>query len=337
MTIYGVVSPKLNSIGNWIEQTEKLTQKAKHKLKVIDWHRAHDRNISLTARHFGLTRNTVRTWVTRFNEKGTLDLNDRSRRPKHQRVPTTPWKTVNEIVKLRKQYPAWSKYKIQAILKRKNVVVSASTVGRVLKRKGLINERVSRKRQTSALRPKARFPRGYKIASPGDMVQMDTKYIMLIGGRKFYQFTAIDVLTKLRVLHVYASETSRNGSLFLEECLKVFPFRIKAIQTDNGSCFLKEFQKLCEKKGIPHYFTYPRHPQQNTYVEISHGADEREFYKQGNICSLLNEMQKRIKEWQNIWNTFRPHEALNQLTPFEYFHKWQKGQLPTKDVITLQT
>ena len=61
---------KLNSISYWTKQAEKLTPKAKHKLKVIDWHRAHNKNTSLTARHFGLTRNTVRTWVTRFNEKG---------------------------------------------------------------------------------------------------------------------------------------------------------------------------------------------------------------------------------------------------------------------------
>ena len=70
MTIYGTIVPKLNSISYWTKQSEKLTPKAKRKLKVIDWHRIHGKNISLTARHFGLTRNTVRTWVTRFNEKG---------------------------------------------------------------------------------------------------------------------------------------------------------------------------------------------------------------------------------------------------------------------------
>jgi len=28
---------------------------------------------------------------------------------------------------------------------------------------------------------------------------------------------------------------------------------------------------------------------------------------------------------------------LNYLTPEAYYHKWQIGRLPTKDVITLQT
>lgn len=136
---------------------------------------------------------------------------------------------------------------------------------------------------------------------------------------------------------VYPSESSRNGAKFLKECLLGFPFPIKAVQTDNGAPFLKEFDKLCKEKGLPHYFIYPRTPKQNTYVEISHQADKREFYQQGNVCSILTVMQRKIKEWEDIWNNVRPHEALGQLTPSEYFWKLQTTQLATKDVIILQT
>jgi transposase InsO family protein len=72
-------------------------------------------------------------------------------------------------------------------------------------------------------------------------------------------------------------------------------------------------------------------------VETSHGADEKEFYQQGNASPLLEAMQTRILEWQNTWNTIRPHEPLNYLTPEAYYHKWQTDRLPIKDVITLQT
>jgi len=47
-------------------------------------------------------------------------------------------------------------------------------------------------------------------------------------------------------------------------------------------------------------------------------------------------MRARIIEWQNIWNTIRLHKSLNYLTPKAYYHKWQTGRLPTKDIITLQ-
>lgn len=160
---------------------------------------------------------------------------------------------------------------------------------------------------------------------------------MLPGGKRFCRFTAIDVLTKKKVMRVYSSESSRNGADFLRECLSSFPFPIKVVQTDNGAPFLKDFDKLCKEKGLPHYFIYPQTPKQNTYVEISQGADKREFYQQGNVCSILPAMQKKIKEWENIWNNVRPHEALNYLTPSEYLLKIQNSRIPTKDIIVLQT
>lgn len=337
MTIYGTIMPGTISITNWANKVQPLTEDAKKRLKLLDWHRSHNKSVSLTARHFGLTRKTVRNWQKKYDCLGVIGLNEQSRRPKNVRKPTISWQIVLEVVALRKHYPAWSKYKIRKLLERKGLITSASTIGRIFKRKGLIDKKTSCKRKKAALHPRVRFPRGFKISSPGDMVQMDTKYINLLGGRKIYQFTAIDVLTKQRVLRYYSSLTSRNGADFLKNCLTEFPFKIKAVQTDNGSEFLKEFNRLCEQKNLPHYFIYPRTPKQNTYVENSHGSDKKEFYQQGNICSNLEIMRIRLGQWQGVWNEIRPHEALNYLTPKEYFLKWQQGQLPTKDTITLQT
>ncbi len=337
MTIYGTILPGAASIARSAALVNSLTERAKYKIKILDWYRTHGNNNSLTARHFGIGRVTLYRWLKKFKQLGVVGLDEESRKPKHIRQPTTFWNTVIRIVQLRKLYPVWSKYKLRVLLAREEIQISASTVGRVLKRRGLINLKISRKRRKAALRPKARFPRGLRISEAGDMIQMDTRHIMLPGGKRFYQFTAIDVLGKRKVMRVYSSESSRNGAKFLEECLLGFPFPIKAVQTDNGSTFLKEFDKLCQVKGIPHYFIYPRTPKQNTYVEISQGADKREFYQQGNVCSLLPAMQRKIKEWEDIWNNVRPHQALNYLTPSEYLFKVQNSRIPTKDVIVLQT
>lgn len=337
MTIYGVTMPGAIKIANWANKIQPLTDKAKWRLKIIDWHRSHNRNISLTARHFGLTRRTIRSWLNKFKQTGALGLNDISHRPKHLRQPITSWQTVAEAVKLRQQYPAWSKYKIKAVLEQEHIIISVSTIGRILKRKGLISKKISKKKQKAAKHPRQRFPRGFTIKKAGDMAQMDTKHIVVMGGRKFYQFTAIDVLSKQRVLRVYSSNSSRNGAHFLEECINNFDFKIRNIQTDNGAEFLKEFDKLCNRLNIPHYFIYPRHPKQNCYVESSHSADEREFYQQGNASPILEVMQRKIIEWQEVWNKKRPHGALDYLTPEAYCKKWQTGHLPTRDIITLQT
>lgn len=336
MTIYGTLLPGARVIANSSALTDKLTEQAKQRIKVLDWHKSHGKNASLTARHFGIGRMTLFRWLKRVEKFGLLGLNEFSRKPKRCRVPQTPWPVTARIVQLRKQYPAWSKHKLAAILKREGFVVSESTVGRILKRKCLIDKKVSKKKRKSALHPRLRFPKGLRVHAEGQMIQMDTKYIMLAGGRKFYQFTAIDVLSKQRVLRIYSSQSSRNGALFLKECIASFPFPILNIQTDNGAPFLKEFDALCKKLDLPHYFIYPRRPKENTYVEISHEADEREFYQNGKVSSLLPVMQENMKEWESTWNTFRPHEALGQITPAEFSQKIKLQGLPTKNVVVLQ-
>lgn len=336
MTTYGYVLPQAALVARSALKAGNLTKRARVKLKILDWHRQHGKNLSLTARRFGIQRLTLRTWVKKIQQFGPAGLNDRSHRPKRLRQPTTSWEIMMKVVALRKQYPAWSKYKIAVLLKAQGIQASASTVGRILKRRGLVHHKVSAKRRAAALHPKARFPRGLRISGPGDLIQIDTKYLVN-SEKKLFQFTAIDVLTKLRVLRIFSSQSSRNGATFLEICLKEFLFPIRAVQTDNGAPFLKEFEKLCREKQLTHYFIYPRTPKQNTYVENSHGSDEREFYRQGKLCADETLMQKRILEWQGVWNKVRPHEALNYLTPMQYFQKWQTSRLPTKDTITLQT
>lgn len=336
MTIYGSILPGSRRIANWAARTN-LTEKAKHRLRIVDWFRLHGNDVSLTARHFGLDRKTVRCWKNKFNQIGMLGLNDKSHRPKNIRQSTTNWKIVDEIVTIRKENPTWSKWKIQAILKRKDMFVSVSTVGRILKRKGLINKRISQKKSKAAKNPKQRYPRGFRIVCAGDMVQIDTKYVTLLGGRIIYQFTAIDVLTKRRVLRYYSSLLSKNGADFLRVCLKEFPFPIKAIQTDNGKEFLKDFDKLCKELGLTHYFIETRQPKQNTYVENSHGSDEREFYQQRNVDKDIESMNKTLTEWEYKWNYIRPHQSLNYLTPDEYLQRIQITNLTPKEAIILQT
>lgn len=338
MTIYGHILPGATSIARWAQRTGKLTERARYKLKIIDWHKSHGENVSLTSRHFGLTRKTTRSWLKQLQERGPVGLNEKSREPQRKRAPITPPDIVWRVVKIRKQYPAWSKYKIRMILERDyGLTTSASNIGRILRRRGLIDKRKSDKRKRAALKPKLRFPRGLRISRAGDMVQMDTKYIVLTGGRKLFQFTAIDVLSKRRVLRVYPSLSSRNGHLFLDECLKNLPFRIKAVQTDNGSEFLKEFERRCQELNLTHYYIYPKTPKQNTYVERSHGSDKDEFYQLGNVYQDREIMNQKIQEWQDVWNEKRPHQALDYRTPNQYLEYLKSTSLPTKSVITLQT
>src|SRR3989344_9543355 len=163
MTIYGTLLPGARVIANSSALTDQLTEQAKQRIKILDWHKAHDKNSSLTARHFGIGRMTLFRWQKRVEKFGLLGLNESSRKPKRSRLPATPWPIVARIVALRKQYPAWSKHKLAAILKREGMICSESTAGRILKRKGLIDKKISKKKRKSALHPRMRFPKGLRI------------------------------------------------------------------------------------------------------------------------------------------------------------------------------
>ncbi len=337
MRVYGFKVPNLDLIREIGKRAGPLSAKGKQRLRVIDWHLSHSKNLSLTARHFAIDRKTLRRWLKRMKQEGLRGLSDRSRCPLKLRTPVTPAPVVQAILKVRKVHPTWSKYKIHAILRKQGVQTCTGTIGRVLKRYGLIGKKISQKRHKAALHPKKRFPKGMVIKQPGQMIQVDTKHTGTLDGVKTYQRTAIDILSRLRVLETSTSLSSRQSARFLEQCRKEFPFPIQAIQNDNGSEFKGEFKKLVAKLNIPQYYTHVRSPKENSYVERSHRTDNEEFYDQ---CALAPDIDRRriqLKQWQDVYNHERPHESLGQRTPAEYLQQYRNRRIPTRDYVVLQS
>ena len=75
MTIYGYVLPGAISIARSAFLAGNVSERAKQRLKILDWHRERGKNISLTARHFGLTRYTIRIWQKKLDKLGPRGLN----------------------------------------------------------------------------------------------------------------------------------------------------------------------------------------------------------------------------------------------------------------------
>jgi len=72
----------------------------------------------------------------------------------------------------------------------------------------------------------------------GELIEVDIKWVPgKIKGERYFQFTAIDVATRWRYLQVYEEESTFSALRFLKELIRVTHFKIKAIKTDNASCF----------------------------------------------------------------------------------------------------
>ena len=311
------------------KRTADISKEARKRLKWFDYYQAHGHNARLTCRYFGISPQTYYRWKRRYNPHHLESLEAHTRRPKRVRAHT--WSTALEeaILVLREQYPRWGKEKLTVLLAAQGITVSASMVGRVLthlKQRGILIEPVPhhisvRKRQRQ--RPYAiRKPREYAAKEPGDMVQVDTLDIRPLPGVVFKQFTARDSISRWDVVSVFTRATAHTATLFLEKLVRDSPFSIKAIQVDGGSEFEATFEEECRKRQIALFVLPPRSPKLNGYVERANRTHTEEFYEVTDSSFELAELRNELAQWQDIYNTIRPHQSLKYMTPLKFVQQW---------------
>ena len=81
----------------------ELSRKAAKRLAIIRHAQEVTRNVSLTCRYYGITRQCYYIWLRRYEEFGVDGLRDRSSRP-HLSPRTTREEVVGKIVYLRQNY-----------------------------------------------------------------------------------------------------------------------------------------------------------------------------------------------------------------------------------------
>jgi len=98
-------------------RTLALSEEAGVRASWLGHYKKH-KNAKLACRRFGISRSTLYKGVKRYVERGPRGLEDLSRAPHNHRVSAVPWQTVDLIVAIRREQPAWSKHKIAVILAR---------------------------------------------------------------------------------------------------------------------------------------------------------------------------------------------------------------------------
>jgi transposase InsO family protein len=267
-------------------------------------------------------------------------LRDRSRRPASCPHETST-EVVGKIIYLRQHYH-FGPTKIAMYLKRyHDIQISDSGVWRILKRLGMNRLPASQRYKSRDRRWKR-----YEKQLPGHHIQIDVKFIAPVGttpagqgaaagpagGRrkKYYQFTAIDDCTRLRVLRIYDRLNQKTAIQFADYVIARLPFRVQTIQTDNGAEFQTSFHWHLADRGIRHVYIKPATPRLNGKVERSHRIDAEEFYRMldGVMIDDTELFNDELAEWENFYNYHRPHGGLGGQTPYERLR--QKTQTPVK-------
>jgi len=263
---------------------------------------------------------TLERWVANYYQYGEEGLEPKSTRPKTS-PKETPIRIKERIIQLRKDGKKCA-VKLFDDLNKEGIDVSVRLIGKVLKTEGLI-----RKYRVKKLKYKyIKVPLG-----KGELVEIDIKYVpKTLENKKYYQFTAIDCASRWRYLAVYDDMGNSEAISFLNELIKIAPFRIRSIKTDNGSCFtnrytgyqksidplnpkIHAFDLECQKNNILHYLIDPGKPAQNGKVERSHRSDQETFYDQVDF-NMLEELKYKLKLWNMYYNDLQ-HCGLNGKTP----------------------
>ncbi len=312
----------------WRHRPKELSPRAQERLRALScWQALCEQGLSSThaSEPVGFSRATLYRWQRRLKQGGLRGLEGSSRRPKRLRQPTWSPELSQVVLGLREQYPRWGKDKLVVLLGRQGWGVSTSMVGRILgrlKERGVLKEPPRNGVSTAKhcrTRPYAvRKPKGYPVEHPGDLVQLDTLDVRPLPGVVLKHFTARDVVSRWDVVEAYTRATAITASRFLDTLARRLPFGLKALQVDGGSEFAAGFEAECQQRGIQLFILPPRSPKLNGCVERAHRTHTEEFYEVYGGDLEMAPLNHALQDWERIYNTIRPHHALDGRTPAEY-------------------
>lgn len=318
-TIYSTILPNNAALARI--RDVKLSNQAKHRLKIIEHYLRVTKNVSLTCRHYAITRSYFYKWYRRYNPKYLASLESQSTRPKRVRQATYDLSFVSLIRKLRTDYPSYSAKKLARIVFRDYAYhYSAATIGRIIKRFELYFRAkiiASRKRAKKHQQVwKVRKPYLLKAEKARSVIEFDMKHIYL-GGVKHYAFVAVDIFTKEAVVHLGGQPSSWQAKRALEKAIAIYGNDV-VIVNDNGSENYRHAYEYLKQEHIVQYFARPHTPKDKPHVENLIGKLQQECLDEDRRNMTLEERGQQITEWLNDYHFFRPHQALNYLTPSEY-------------------
>lgn len=270
-------------------------------------------------------------------------IDPKSTRPNHCRLPKDYDELYTPIKQLLSEHGTLGKNKVhrilinmvkkgKLILKKLEQIPSASTIGRIMKalrelgrlpnRQRLALNGLTGKLYVVSKKKKKKLRRnGYKPKNPGDLVQMDG-VIAYCYGKRVYILNAIDYVSERAISIILPSSKSSQTAEVLKIIDELFGFKVKNIQTDNGSEFMDKFADMMGKLNKTHFYNYVKKPMWNGKVERFNRTMQEEWLVDPDIQVLIgndrNKANEELQKYLNWYNNERPHQSINYMTPNEY-------------------
>ena len=299
-----------------------LSSKALERLEwIIFYYTMGGQNVTKVSSHFGIDRSTVYYWLNRFDETNLKTLESRSTVPSGKRSWQPDGEILVRMLKLRKSYPRWGKMKLKYVYQYLyDTDISSWQFQKLIEVFKL--QRIKRRnpyRSNGGKRTRVRITDEIRKSSK-ELLQLDTIVLHLFGTKR-YILTAVDHQTKLAYARIYNRHNSQSSCDFLIRLRYLLDDNISIILTDNGSEFEKYFKQAIDSLKIKRYYTKPRTPKDNPECERFNRTLKEEWLSLGNWFESIEEMNQSLTDWLIIYNSIRPHQSLNYLTPLQYATK----------------
>lgn len=305
----------------------KEVQPMEEKLKFVTLAGTGRFSVAELCREFGISRKTGHKYLARYEQGGIEGLEERSRRPKHCPAITGP-KVEKLILRERRRRPSWGPKKLRLVLERDHGIVrppARSTIGLILARHGLSQ---ARKRRPGVYR--VHPDHLTEPTRPNQVWTADFKGWFCCGdGQRCDPLTVCDRFSH----YIIACHACPNQQY--ERTRRVFRAMMRhhglpeVIRVDNGTPFasgalggLSRLSVWWIEQGIEVEFTTPASPQENGSHERMHRDLKAEVANRPSVNMAAQ--QKRFERWRHEYNYLRPHEALDMLTPADFYRPSQR-------------
>ena len=246
----------------------------------------------------------------------------RSTRQYEPRPDAEAEKLKARLRELAEKRTTWGCPMLHRIAKREGLVVNHKRTERIYK-----EERLSlklRRRKTKKV-SELRAPL-VPVENPNERWSMDFIHARLMDGRRFKSLTIMDYCSRESV--AIETDTSLPGIRVVRvlDRLKEARGLPKVIVVDNGPEFSgKALDDWAWRNGVKLHFIDPGKPVQNAYIESFNATFRRDCLNQ-NWFYTLQEAKEEIEKWRLDYNEYRPHSALEGLTPDEFMKRFSTTQ-----------
>ena len=285
--------------------------------RFIDAYRTGGFTMTELCARFGISRRVGYKWLARYDAEGKAGLRDRSRAP--HRCPHRIDDVVAELlVAARRKRRAWGPEKLLDYPRPRYPGIdwpAVSTVGDLLKRRGLVT---ARRRRYKPAHPGVGPPVTH---APNDLWTADFKGEFRTGdGEYCYPLTVADLHTRylLECRGLRSTRTMGTQAVF-ERLFREYGLP-RGLRTDNGVPFattglhgLSTLSVWWIHLGIQPQRILPAHPEQNGAHERMHKTLKREAIRPPR--PTLAAQQRAFDRFRRQYNTERPHQALGGATP----------------------